>query len=288
VDQGASGANGRAAVELGAVPETLLWTLYHRAEEARRPDAVIHDPWAVELVDALDVPFEQRFGPAPQVIAQWQALRALCFDRVIARFLARNPGASVVALGEGLETQFWRVDDGRVRWLGVDLPETVELRRRVLPSPPRQRLLACSATDERWLDEVDTARPVLVTAQGLLMYLSPDEVHRLIAACASRIPAGLLLFDACSRRLAERSRERPLGAEGGYRPPPWTWGIDAAERRRIRATPRVTSLHTLRLPRGRGPLLGWVLPAAALVPLLRRTLLSVELARIGPPAQKTG
>jgi O-methyltransferase involved in polyketide biosynthesis len=288
VDQEASGANGRAAVELGAVPETLLWTLYHRAAEARRPDAVIHDPWAVELVDALDVPFEQRFGRAPEAIAQWQALRALCFDRVIARFLARNPGASVVALGEGLETQFWRVDDDRVRWLGVDLPETVELRRRVLPPAPRQRLLACSATDERWLDEVDTARPVLVTAQGLLMYLSPDEVHRLIAACASRIPAGLLLFDACSRRLAERSRARRLGAEGGYRPPPWTWGIDAAERRRIRATPGITSLHTLRLPRGRGPLLRWLLPAAAVVPLLRRALLSVELARIGPPAQKTG
>jgi hypothetical protein len=30
----------RLEVELGGVPETLLWTLYHRAVEARRPDAV--------------------------------------------------------------------------------------------------------------------------------------------------------------------------------------------------------------------------------------------------------
>ena len=29
-----------AAVELGAVPETLLWTLYLRAAEAQRPDSV--------------------------------------------------------------------------------------------------------------------------------------------------------------------------------------------------------------------------------------------------------
>ena len=288
MDQEGPGANGRAAAELGAVPETLLWTLHHRAAEARRPDAVIHDPWAVELADALDVPFERRFGPAPEALAQWQALRALCFDRAIATFLVRNPGASVVALGEGLETQFWRVDDGRVRWLGVDLPETVELRRRVLPPPPRQRLVACSVTDERWLDEVDATRPVLVTAQGLLMYLTPDEVHRLIATCARRIPAGLLLFDAVSRRVAERTRERPLGAEGGYRPPPWTWGIDAAERRRIRAIPRIASLRTLALPRGRTPFFRWLLPAAALAPPLRRALLSIELARIGPPAQKTG
>jgi O-methyltransferase involved in polyketide biosynthesis len=32
---------------LEGVPETLLWTLYHRALEARRPDAVLHDPLAV-------------------------------------------------------------------------------------------------------------------------------------------------------------------------------------------------------------------------------------------------
>jgi len=36
---------------LKGVPETLLWTLYHRALEARRPDAVLHDPLAVALVD---------------------------------------------------------------------------------------------------------------------------------------------------------------------------------------------------------------------------------------------
>ena len=44
------------------MPETLLWTLYHRAEEARRPDAVLQDPLAVELVDRIDYPFDARFG----------------------------------------------------------------------------------------------------------------------------------------------------------------------------------------------------------------------------------
>jgi hypothetical protein len=39
---------GQVSVELEGVPETLLWTLYHRATEARRPDAVLRDPKAVE------------------------------------------------------------------------------------------------------------------------------------------------------------------------------------------------------------------------------------------------
>ena len=45
------------------------------------------------------------------------------------------------------------------------------MRERLSPPPTRPRLLACSALDERWIDEVDPARGVLVTAQGLLMYL---------------------------------------------------------------------------------------------------------------------
>ena len=118
-------------VDLHDVPETALWTLYHRAVEAQRPDAVLTDPAAVELVDAIDYPFAERFGAG--ALGQWQALRARCFDDAVRAFQAAAPGGTVVALGEGLETQFWRVDDGRVRWLTVDLPEIVETRRRLLP-----------------------------------------------------------------------------------------------------------------------------------------------------------
>ena len=68
-------------VALAGVPETLLWTLYHRATEARRPDAVLRDPRGDEVLAHIDFPFEQRFGPARDGFSQWQALRALCFDR---------------------------------------------------------------------------------------------------------------------------------------------------------------------------------------------------------------
>ena len=146
----------RTRVELEGVPETMLWTLYHRAHEARRKDAVLDDPRAVALVDAIDYPFEARFGrgPARDVIGQGQGLRCRCFDDVIRGFADEHPGGTVVALGEGLETQFWRVDDGRVRWLTVDLPEAVAVRRRLLPEIPRGRVVAGSAFDPGWMDAV--------------------------------------------------------------------------------------------------------------------------------------
>jgi O-methyltransferase involved in polyketide biosynthesis len=273
---------GRLPVDLEGVPETLLWTLYHRAVEARRPDAVLDDPLAVELVERLDYPFEERFGSGR--LGQWQALRVACFDREIRRFLAADPGGTVVALGEGLETQFWRVGDGRVRWIGVDVPEAIALRTSLLPDSDRRRSVACSALDERWLDEVAGDAAVLVTAQGLLMYFELHDVHRLLTACAERLPGGALLFDAVPRWLSSASRRGGVKSGTGYEPPPWLWGIDGGEERRLAALPNVAELRPLRLPRGRGAVHGVLLPTLARVPALRRAMLTVYGMRFRRPA----
>jgi len=247
-------------VELQGIPETTLWTLYMRASEAGRPDSVIDDPKAVELLERIDHPFAERFGPAR--MAQWQALRARTFDDEIRRFLAQRPDGTVVALGEGLETGFWRVDNGRVRWLTVELPETLAVRAGLLPEHERARTLACSALDETWMDEVDTSRGVLITAQGLLMYFTPDQVHGLIAACRKRFPGATLVFDAIPRWLAERSQRGQLKGPSGYEPPPWLWGIDSRERRRMGA-------HRLRAPHGRGVVGAVLLPQLLYVMAIR-------------------
>jgi len=222
-----------------------------RAVEARRPDAVLDDPKAGELLEAIDFPFESRFG-APRM-AQWQALRARTFDDEVRRFLGRHPDGTVVALGEGLETQFWRVDNGRANWVTVELPETLAVRAALLPAHDRVRTLACSALDDAWMDEVDASRGLLITAQGLLMYFAPGDVHRLIARCRERFPGAELVFDAIPRWLAERSQKGRLKGPTGYEPPPWLWGIDSSERRRMGA-------RRLRRPRGRGVVGGVVLP----------------------------
>ncbi|WP_327673827.1 class I SAM-dependent methyltransferase [Kitasatospora sp. NBC_00458] len=252
--------------DLTAIPETALWTLHRRAAEARRPDAVLHDPKAVELVDRIDYPFADRFGTSG-VQAQLQALRVACFDREVADFLAREPRGTVVCLGEGLETQYWRVDNGRARWLTVDLPEAVALRERLLPPGPRQRYLAADATDLAWTGEVDRDRGVLITAQGLLMYLPPDRVRALIAGCAERFPGGSLVLDAVPRWFARLTTSGRMRTRG-YQAPPMPWAMDAGERAKLRtASPAVASVRDVR-PAGARGLVGALLPLALSVPPL--------------------
>ncbi|WP_037608605.1 class I SAM-dependent methyltransferase [Streptacidiphilus rugosus] len=250
--------------DLSGVPETMLWTLFQRASEAARPDPVLEDPWAMELCRRLDYPFVARFGPAYGLLAQSIALRAAAFDGVVRAFLREFPYGTVVALGEGLETAFWRVDNGRVQWLTVDLPEPLRVRETLLPAEGRRRVLACDARDPRWTGAVPPARPTLVTAQGLLMYLRPQEVRDLIALCACSFPGGGLVFDAVPRWFAAGTRRGRLRTPSGYPAPEMPWGMNADQRARLReADPRVAEVHAIPLPPGRGLVWGTLAPRLA-------------------------
>jgi O-methyltransferase involved in polyketide biosynthesis len=244
-------------VDLSGVPETLLGNLGRRAAAARV--GALNDPMAVRVVSRLDYDFT---GFARG--ARWHAVRVKTFDRAVRCFLDSHPAGMVVALGEGLETQFWRLDNGRMRWLTVDLPETMELRHRLLPDGPRQSSHRASALDLGWLDGLDPADPLLVTAQGLLPYFQREQVHGLIAGIAERLPGSLLVFDVVPEVMLDlvrrtSGRERELAAEL------WTWLFNPAERTAIRAIPGVVELRDLSPPLTRD-LVSWAIAAIRCVP----------------------
>lgn len=251
--------DGGLRPDLGGVPETTLWTLYHRAREACRPGSPLQDPKALELLGAIDFDFRGRFGAGPPGLGRYIGFRALAFDRVVLEVLQEDPDATVVVLGEGLETQFWRVDNGRVRWFTVELPETAQVREALLPAdPPRRRLFAGSATDPAWIDELGAGpgERVVVVAQGLLMYLPPAEVRALVTRCAARFPGGVMAFDTVppfASALTVRGKMRGLG---GYTAPPMPWGADIRTLiRRLREQPNIAGASLVEPP-GLGKTLG--------------------------------
>jgi len=259
----------------------MSWTLYLRAGEAARPDAVIDDPRAVALVDAIDFPFADRFGRSVGVAGQWQALRSRVFDDAVRRFQADCPGGTVVALGDGLETTFWRTDDGRQRWLSVDLPETAQIRRALLGEDERRRVWAGSALDDAWMAEVGPAAGVLIIAQGLLMYLAPADVRALFDRAATRFPGAGFVFDTAPRWFAALSRRGLLRVpQSGYVAPPMPWGMDVLERRRLAQRRSIDRLRELHLPPGHGVALGAAYPLLERVPLLGDVTMRVFEARL--------
>ena len=250
-------------VALQGVPETLLWPLYNRAAFASRPGALLEDPKSVEIRNAIDYPFQRHFG-AP---SEAHALRALRFDDEVRRFMSEHPDGTVVALGEGLETGFWRVDNGRVRWLAVDLPESIALRSRWLPDTDRHRSVARSALDFRWMDEVDPSRGVFIMAEGLLMYFEPRDVERLIAACAGRFAGAGMMFDVIPRWLSRKTL-RGWYLTRHYHTPPMPWGIDVDELAGLRSIhPNIVSVREVDIGRGQGFVFGSLIPFLSHLPI---------------------
>jgi hypothetical protein len=158
----------------------------------------------------------------------------------------------VAALGEGLETQFWRVDNGQVRWLTVGLPGTIALRHRLLPDGPRRSSHSGSALDLKWLDGLDRADPILVTAQGLLPYFQRVQVHGLIAGIAGGLPGSPLVFDAVPEVMLDLVR-RASGRKRDLALELWTWLFNPAERAAISGIPSVEELRDLAPPLTRNP-----------------------------------
>lgn len=252
---------------LTGVPETTLWTLHNRASEARRADGRLHDPWAVTLFDALDHPYHERFG-AP---SQSHSLRARCFDAVLRDRLEACPDPVVVALGEGLQTTFWRLGHARVRWYTVDLPEIIALRGRLLPAEEQVRSLATSALDPAWMDAVRTSDPtsVTITAEGLLMYFTPEDALGLIADCAARFPGGQMLVDMIPPVLSRRTL-RGWEVTKGYTAPRMPFGITVPDMLALPSTvPGLAGVDELPVPPGRGMWSRPVVGTITSLPVLR-------------------
>ena len=212
-------------IDLTGVPETMLWPLWNRAAEAERSDRLIEDPMAVELVARLDYDFRGHFGK-PTV---FHPIRARLSDELIRDYLARRPEAPlVVALGEGLDSQLWRIGDARLRWISVDLPEAIRVRERLLPAHPHAMAVACSALDPAWIEALPEGAPPFITAAGLLMYFQEAEVRDLLARLAARLPGAELFFDTIPPWFSRKTL-RGLKVTKRYTAPPMPWGVTVDE-----------------------------------------------------------
>ncbi|OBB05778.1 methyltransferase [Mycobacteriaceae bacterium 1482268.1] len=236
---------------LDGVSATTLWTLHNRATEARRPDGALRDPWAITLFDSISYDY-LKFGKPDQS----HALRAVAFDREMGGYLTAHPKASVVALAEGLQTSFWRLDAAgcadELSWYSIDLPPVMALRAQLLPRDDRIVTLAQSALDHSWMDRVDDSHGVFITAEGLLMYLDPDDAIGLIRACAARFPGGGMMFDNIPPLFSRRTL-KGLKLSDRYTAPRMPFamtpddGVALAD-----SVPGVRSAHDVTMASGRG------------------------------------
>jgi O-methyltransferase involved in polyketide biosynthesis len=212
----------RQQAELGAVQQTLFIPLAARARETRRKRPVLRDPKAVEMVESIDFD-DALYGSG------WGGfvtiLRTVIFDWWIREFLTAHPAGTVVELGTGLNTRFERTDNGTAGWIDLDLPDTIELRRRFFADTDRRRMIAASLLDEDWMDAVaaSSPEPYFFVSDGVLVYLREDDVTRTLSRIARRFPGAMLAFDTYSRRTFGQQHKTAARRGMAAR---WAWACD--------------------------------------------------------------
>jgi O-methyltransferase involved in polyketide biosynthesis len=205
--------------ELGAVQRTLFFPLLARAGETQSRRPLLRDPKAVELAEAID------FDTATyrSAMRTMVVLRTMILDEWVRQFIATNPAGTVVELGTGLNTRFERTDNGSVHWIDLDLPDTIELRRRFFADTERRQTLAASLLDEDWLSVVgELPGPYFFVSDGVLVYLREEEVTGALARIATKFPGSKLAFDTYP--LASFKWEHQLAAKRDL--PYWQWPCD--------------------------------------------------------------
>lgn len=217
-----------AAASLHAVPSTLLIPLAARAGGGQCfPWLDCHDAHASDLLDALSV------DPAPYLADRATVVNILwrtgLLKTTAQAFFARHPDALGANLGCGLSTHFQWLDNGRNRWLDADLPEVAALRAALLPpATPRWRNSTVDLCQPGWwqalgLPARDSATPVLLLCEGVLMYLAPEQALAVLHTFATEAPPGSeLLLDTLSYLAVGRAQHHasvgPTGAQ-------FRWGL---------------------------------------------------------------
>lgn len=198
--------NHKEKITLTKAQETLLITLYAKAQD----NPILVDEPARQVLEQVNYDFARLKVPQKTVVMV--QMRAKQLDEYTHRFLASHPQALVLHLGCGLDSRCRRVvwAGPGVDWFDLDMPDVIALRRRFYPETDSYHLVASSATDLDWINQVNAkGRPVFVVAEGLLMYLTEASVRALFLRLREQFPGCELVCDVFSRLTANRVKAHP-------------------------------------------------------------------------------
>lgn len=198
---------------VSGVSETMLQTLYARAKESGKPNHKIYDAKAIEIVQKMNYDF----GLADRDLAMSSGVvaRTIVLDRMVKDFIQTHPDATVINIACGMDTRFYRVDNGQIRWYNLDLPAAMDVRKKYIDEQERVILIEASAMDETWADQVKTGgEPVLVIVEGLTMYLEQEDVKQILTIIHTRFAEATVYIEILNPKFVKRKIEKSIRQSG--------------------------------------------------------------------------
>ena len=191
--------------KLVGIPETLLIPLWAKAAETQKSDSIIKDECAVKIVDQIDYDFN-KFKDA------WRsqlgvAIRTHIFDTQVKKFLNKNPEAVIINLGAGLDTRYSRLSPKNIYWYDLDVPESIEMRKKFFKETDHNQFIAKSMFDLSWIQNIKQKNlPILIIAEGLFMYFEEEKLADFMNKLADHFPKSEFLIEVIAPFLVGKSK----------------------------------------------------------------------------------
>lgn len=212
------------------VAKTGLLTFYCHVIESQSPDPILKDEKAVEISQKLNPILanspshwlrDLTIGKVKKELVVHINLRAKKFDEYARIFLKTNPNGIIVNIGCGMDSRFQRIDNGKLVFFDLDLPEMMAFRNQFYQENDRYHMIAASVFDYAWMDRVSKIgmRPILFLVEGVFMYLDGDKVRDLVLKLQFRFPGSELVCEVVTslftrspwNRLVALKMNRQLG-----------------------------------------------------------------------------
>lgn len=207
-------------VEVTGVPETMIQTLYARAKETKKDDAKIIDDIAVRIVEKIDYDFSK--ADNDKTMSSGVIARTIVLDNMVEKYLNQHPDTIVVNIGCGLDTRCYRMKDKYSLWYNLDLPETVEIRRRFLEEKGPIYQIAKSAMDISYTDNITyNGENVLVIVEGLSMYLCENDIKQIFSIIEKSFKTATVMIETMSPFFVKHIKEKSIeGSNAKFK-----WGV---------------------------------------------------------------
>ncbi len=203
----------KVKVKLSGVSQTLWAPLRGRAQVSKEYSSLFYDAKAIELAEKIEMDYDSSASLVHFQVIMFNAIRKLNlpvdpglftafrakqFDEKAKAFFTEHPHACVVNIGAGLDTTFYRVDNGTIHWYDLDLPAVIDIRRQLLPEPERVTYIAKSLLDPSWCKDINTEGGVFMIAGGVFAWLEESQVKQFFSMLADNFPDGEIVFEAMS------------------------------------------------------------------------------------------
>lgn len=214
-------------VELGKLQETMVLPLWGRFLESKKSDPLVYDSKAIEIINNMDYDFSKIENKLTEYHALAWAVRTKTMDLVVERFIKKHSNATIVNIGSGLDTSFERVDNKKITWYDLDLPDAIEFRRNFIAETDRECYISKSVFDYTWFDDIKNIDDsILFIASGVLMFFEEEELKHLFTKLALKFPNGEIFFDTLSEEGLKYANDMMLKA--GMKEGMILWGTNSA------------------------------------------------------------